>query len=383
MARSTGRTPGAERGTDCDHAWMTPRPPLLILWCHSSFQNSSYHPLHLAWPADWLYNHGAIRGVVSIAEEHAPGGAYRVRAGRAPTNADCAGAAVLAIRPWHFQLDTVRALRAQGYRLVTRLDDDLWHLPPWAPWAAGPAGIGGLSRVEEALEAFDAVAVTTDALAAIVAPFVRQVVVIPNALPVAQLPRARAKDADEPLTIGWAGTATHDGDLAVVQAPLAALLSRHPQVRLVIMSRRCPAWLRALPRVTHRPAVGFAFYYEILASYSWDIALAPLAEHVFNESKSNLKALDFAALGIPLVASRVGPYRDLPHGETCLTIADNDPDLWLEALETLLADPARRQAMGAAARRWVETSYSLGETGPLWAAALGLSLRARVASASA
>ena len=53
----------------------------------------------------------------------------------------------------------------------------------------------------------------------------------------------------------------------------------------------------------------------------------------FNRSKSALKFLEYAALGIPSICSDMSVYRDsVRHEETGLLIA-NDPDCWRDALE--------------------------------------------------
>jgi hypothetical protein len=48
-----------------------------------------------------------------------------------------------------------------------------------------------------------------------------------------------------------------------------------------------------------------------LKSLNADISLAPLDQNQFNMSKSNIKALEAVALGIPLVSTKFGPYNDL------------------------------------------------------------------------
>jgi hypothetical protein len=59
------------------------------------------------------------------------------------------------------------------------------------------------------------------------------------------------------------------------------------------------------------------------------------------------------AYGVPVVASRVGGLPEIVrHGETGLC-AGNGPEEIDDALQSLLADPARAQAMGQRAREWV------------------------------
>lgn len=77
------------------------------------------------------------------------------------------------------------------------------------------------------------------------------------------------------------------------------------------------------------------------AILQFDVGIVPLAEHPFNEAKSWLKGLEFAALGVPFVASSTGPYRELMR-EGVGTVA-LDPADWYGALSLLATDPVLRE----------------------------------------
>ena len=71
-------------------------------------------------------------------------------------------------------------------------------------------------------------------------------------------------------------------------------------------------------------------------------------------------ALEWMAAARPVIATHVGGLPDLvEHGVTGLLIPPGDADALAKAVEYLLAEPARAEAMGRAARdRW-ETEFSL------------------------
>jgi glycosyltransferase involved in cell wall biosynthesis len=70
--------------------------------------------------------------------------------------------------------------------------------------------------------------------------------------------------------------------------------------------------------------------------------------------------LEWMAAGRPVIASRVGGLPELvDDGVTGLLIAPGDPSALAEAAYSLLADPARLAAMGAAGRERWEKFYSL------------------------
>lgn len=75
-------------------------------------------------------------------------------------------------------------------------------------------------------------------------------------------------------------------------------------------------------------------------------------------SGTRLKILEAAAMAKPIVSTRIGAEGlDFVDGEEIL-LAD-EPREFARAVADLLADPARRRAMGLAARRRVEAQYSL------------------------
>jgi glycosyltransferase involved in cell wall biosynthesis len=87
-------------------------------------------------------------------------------------------------------------------------------------------------------------------------------------------------------------------------------------------------------------------YYRIV---DWHIAVAPLADTVFNHSKSDLRVLEAAMLGIPSVASARDSYgRFIEHGVDGMLV--HKPAEWAEHLNYLASDPTARERMGQRAR---------------------------------
>jgi hypothetical protein len=89
----------------------------------------------------------------------------------------------------------------------------------------------------------------------------------------------------------------------------------------------------------------------------------------FNESKSAVKWLEAAAVGVPTVASASTPFRDaVDHGRTgmlCRTLED-----WRDSISTLIDSSELRGRMGAAAQGRVELHHGPHLTAHRYAAAL-------------
>ena len=98
----------------------------------------------------------------------------------------------------------------------------------------------------------------------------------------------------------------------------------------------------------------------------WDVAIAPLEDDAFTRGKSDLKYLDYGALGIPGVFSDVRPYREtVRHRETGL-LAANEPEAWADALEEIVGDDALRARLAAAATAEVHGTRMLRTNAARW-----------------
>ena len=285
--------------------------------------------------------------------------------------------------PYERQLDGfVRVLsrcRQRGVPVVYELDDNLLDLHRDEPWETYP-GDSLRGVVAFLARQADGMIVATPALAERVAGLRSGVLVVPNALD-----ERLFGSAPEPLasrsstvTIGYMGTLTHEADLRMVLAPLRALLTRHAgRVRLELVGgaagRRMASLFEGLPFRMRDP--GYEDPYPRFVPWMrqhlrWDVAIAPLEDDAFTRGKSDLKYLDYGALGIPAVFSDVRPYRDtVRHRETGL-LAANEAGAWAEALEEIVTDGALRARLAEAAKAEVHGSRMLRTNATRWSDAI-------------
>ena len=81
-----------------------------------------------------------------------------------------------------------------------------------------------------------------------------------------------------------------------------------------------------------------------------DFAVAPLVDTPFNRCKSDLKILEYSALGLPVIASDLPQYRiDAPF----VTLTDNDQQAWEHVLSDAIRKGPRKQNAEAIQRSWV------------------------------
>lgn len=242
--------------------------------------------------------------------------------------------------------DVIAAVRAAGVRLVVELDDDLLH-----PEAAGRMGLGAHAHAEvrrgmiTLLRGADAVTVSTQQLQSVVAAYTRATcVVVPNALDPRLWLRGNRPfpaSSESPTRILYMGTKTHREDLMLLRDVVPELqhaLGRPVILDVVGVSDRFDGdgWFERL--VVPTDATQYPAFVAWLRArrLRWSIAVAPLADTEFNSAKSDLKLLEYGALGLPVVASRAGPYR---HSDNLASLTGDESAEWVAALTACLRQP--------------------------------------------
>lgn len=240
--------------------------------------------------------------------------------------------------PTVWMQDAARA----GRRLIFEIDDDLWNIHPTSaawPKFQDPAVRACLRRNAAAATA---VTVTNDYLADVMNKLNPEVFVVPNYVDKKYLTWDRPR-TDRP-TIGWAGSATHLLDFQQVAPTLTRFFGKYPGWDMHFMGTDYSPLIRRPSYVT-----GWSSTDNYLEALDFDIGLAPLVDNEFNRSKSPIKALEYAVLGIPVIASDAGPYRDfVRHGVTGFLVRREHE--WLKYLRLLAEDAGLRESMGKAAR---------------------------------
>ena len=235
--------------------------------------------------------------------------------------------------------------------IVQMVDDLFRDLPPKHPHHNLHRREGDL-RMKEAISLCDRLIVSTRPLADAYSPYCSDVQVMPNCiddsiwnmLPQKTQPRKR-------LRVGWAGAMQHLDDLEMIVDVVKELSD---EVDWVFMGM-CPDILRPYVKEFHK-FVSYSEYPKKLASLDLDIAIAPLCDNTFNESKSNLRLLEYGSMGWPVVCSDVYPFRT-KNPPVCRV--QNNAPAWIEALNNLITDSTIRLKKGEELNHWVRENYTL------------------------
>jgi len=273
----------------------------------------------------------------------------------------------------------IRRARGGGQVVVADVDNWVWDLP-WheADPLTGASLVGYSFPVwRTVLGAVDLVTTSSRWMADELAQW-------PDVAPVTWLPNILDLDAygppedvtDGPV-IGYSGSLRkgHGADVAEVLGPwLGTFVEKH-DLRVMHFGHHPegPTFARLAGidpgRVMCRHQVDVARYASSRPMRGMDIGLVPLVDRPYNAARSCLKGLEYAAAGVPFVASASPAYIDLGEGLLAgQSLEEQSPDAWRIALERLL-DPTERvclresqfqyvrQAVECAAHRW-DAAYS-------------------------
>lgn len=198
------------------------------------------------------------------------------------------------------------------------------------------------------LESAALVTVSTPALVEAIAPIARRVELVPNAideqlfLSGLRTPPFVAPPEDGVTRLVYIGSTTHADDLALLRPVMAELEDRAPgRYALDVVGVQAPdldepdAWFTRIEIPPERKPYPLFVGWLREQRPRWHIGLAPLADAEFNRYKSDLKWLEYTALGLPVVASDVEAYAGIEEGVTgrCAVHVS----CWVDAIELLAA----------------------------------------------
>jgi GT2 family glycosyltransferase/glycosyltransferase involved in cell wall biosynthesis len=264
--------------------------------------------------------------------------------------------------------------RMNAIRLVYEIDDDLFRLPTEHPEHAHYAVITKAARL--IARAADAVTVSTEALRQMLLRYNENVILIPNYVDERLWRSPAAHPKSNRLRALYMGTSSHLPDLALLEEPVR-LLNEKFNFELDVIGVSCDPgaspWFHCT-NVPHHLGMSYPNFVKWLtAGGPWDFGLAPLHESRFNTHKSGIKVYEYAALGLPTVASAVVPYLDVIEDSKTGLLVRNTTTEWTESL-ALLCESARlrhRLADEIHARRHQWTlAYNAESLRERWLAAL-------------
>lgn len=197
------------------------------------------------------------------------------------------------------------------------------------------------SGLKDCMRLADVMTCSTVPLATALAEFNPNVVVLPNYISSSFLNPRPFSPTPGPVSVGWAGGSSHRADIRLV----ATALRRAQDANAFGFVSIGHNWTKMLDLADSTYLGWTSRVSDYVASLNFDIGIAPLVTNHFNGCKSPIKAMEYGARAIPVVASNVEPYASyVVHGETGFLA--NDDDEWVEYLTQLSQDRYLRYRLG-------------------------------------
>jgi len=177
---------------------------------------------------------------------------------------------------------------------------------------------------------------------------------------------------DNTIRIGYTGCGNHIGDLELIKRPILKLLEEFENLELILPLRYSVGEKTLWEGLKH-PRIKFLDrwtpidkYPHDLAAWQMDIGVAPLRDNSFNRAKSNLRWLEYSALKVPSVMSRVYPFKfSVTDGQDGL-ICNSELE-WYEALKSLILDENKRKTLGNNAYKKVRECFNMNRITKVYA----------------
>lgn len=245
------------------------------------------------------------------------------------------------------QVRLVSAFQRLGIAVVIDVDDLLSDIEQdnksYKYWNESIMEIPRHKYLEQATHNADLVTVSTPALVRRYARHGR-VLALRNSLPNhAYVDPAAAYDrhagrGDRDVVVGWSGSLdSHPHDLEAMGNGLRTAMDYNPRLRFHVVGDHKPVAERLgldMSRVTGTGWLPIEEYHEALREI--DIALVPLVNTRFNNAKSHLKALEFAASGAFVLASNLPEQMNLAQFVPIATVNSTAVE-WRSAIEQVAA----------------------------------------------
>ena len=258
----------------------------------------------------------------------------------------------------HFE-DKVKPLwnaaKESGAIVGYETDDDFFNVRPINP-AYKFIDNNAKQNVRNFMKSADAVIVSTEFLKNQMKCYNRNIYCIPNMIELDKnFIAQRPYNVDKEIRIVYAGGPSHIDDFKGVEGAIIKLLDTFgDKIKLFFMGW-IPAGLKDDTRIKYIPWLPVKDYLQTLVSIQPHIGIVPLEHNIFNKSKSNIKWLEYTAVGAVTVASNSVPYQEvITNGVNGILVEEQRPRDWYNAISGLIHAPGNIRSMVMEAMNTIE-----------------------------
>jgi len=248
-----------------------------------------------------------------------------------------------------------KLVRMMGKKTIFDIDD-------------APGGVNLKTEVEiqaiKMMENCSAVIVGSHKLLDFANKFSRFTHLVPSSINLDYYKPKKEKEAKDYITLGWIGNGiNYKNDLLMLIKPLEKIGEKHKVKLIIVGSLEQKEIHENFGKIKKVKA-------KIIDSIDWanppmvpitisefDIGLYPLIDNVYNQYKCGFKALEYMAMGVPVLASPVGENKFLVENSTDGFLVSKEEE-WTEKISYLIENEEKRRKMGGEARKKIEEKYS-------------------------
>ena len=292
--------------------------------------------------------------------------------------------------------DFIKLCQKNGKIIVLDYDDDPFNTHPmnpyykfvgtkdfWYKWPSGQVdqvwkdGVNGFDierniirndMFKACFRKADMVTTTTPILEGFFKKLNKDTAVLPNLIDFNLFKKYNLVKSKE-VRIGYQGGSSHYEDLYIVKDAIKEVIETNPNAKFVYCGDyRLKNLFKEIPedRKEIHSWVNFIAYPYLLPLLNLDIGICPLVDNEFNRNKSNIKWLDYSAVGAATVASNIPPY------SPCITsgqdgfLVENMKEAWVGTLTELCQNHAKRKELADNAYDNVYENYNADKKAHLW-----------------
>lgn len=262
----------------------------------------------------------------------------------------------------------ITALQEAGKKVVFEVDDYLHGVNERPDHGFKDAfDKRALVLYERCMRMADALIVSTEYIARKYKKYNPNVYVCQNGIDLKRYALTRPKRST--VNIGWAGATGHLEAIRPWISQVYHVMMQRPEVSFVSIGQNFADGLKPLLENPDRAvSIPFCAIEQYPSAMSMiDIALGPAGGGSWYKGKSDLRWLEAAALGIPIIA-RPSVYPEIEPGVTGFHATA--PHEMVPILMELLNDPELRERVGAQAKEHVTKHRSMKTMSEVWADAL-------------
>lgn len=264
----------------------------------------------------------------------------------------------------------INKCKSLGIKIIYEIDDDLIHFD------RNNSGYDYYHNIKEDLEYqimhADIVTVSTPNLKKMLNYLNSNILVIPNRLIDEWF--SEIYDYSRPdniIKIGYMGTPFHSWDLAYIENAINDVKEYYSKKNIQVVfeliggTNENLSWANQIDvPVDCRKYLDFIPWLKSIVN--WDIVVAPLEYNNLNFSKSQLKYLEYSALGIPGVYSNVGPYsQEVVHEYTGLLVSNTRED-WAKNIIRLIDDDILKEDIVFNSMNEIKKNYLIKDSVRQW-----------------